>query len=87
LAADTLDPAGIYFGTRSGKVYGSNDEGKSWQLILEGLPPVVCVKAAVVGGSGKPTARAAKKTARKVRPKPKAVKKPAGRKVARARAK
>ena len=49
MAADTLDPAGIYFGTRSGKVYGSNDEGKSWQLIQEGLPPVVCVKAAVVG--------------------------------------
>jgi len=49
LAADTLDPAGIYFGTRSGKVYGSNDEGNSWQLIHEGLPPVVCVKAAVVG--------------------------------------
>jgi photosystem II stability/assembly factor-like uncharacterized protein len=49
LAADSLDPAGIYFGTRSGKVYGSSDEGKSWQMILEGLPAVVCVKAAVVG--------------------------------------
>jgi photosystem II stability/assembly factor-like uncharacterized protein len=49
LAADSLDPAGIYFGTRSGKVYGSNDEGKSWQLILEGVPAVACVKAAVVG--------------------------------------
>ena len=49
LAADSLDPAGIYFGTRSGKLYGSHDEGKSWQLILEGLPSVVCVKTAVVG--------------------------------------
>jgi hypothetical protein len=49
MAADALDPAGIYFGTRSGKVYGSSDEGKSWRLILEGLPAVVCVKAAVVG--------------------------------------
>ena len=48
MASDTLDPAGIYFGTRSGKVYGSNDEGRSWELIHEGLPPVVCVKAAVV---------------------------------------
>jgi serine/threonine protein kinase len=27
LSADSLDPAGIYFGTRSGKVYGSRDEG------------------------------------------------------------
>ena len=51
LTADTLDPAGIYFGTRSGKVFGSADEGKSWQLIQEGLPPVVCVRAAVLGAA------------------------------------
>jgi BNR/Asp-box repeat protein len=50
MAIDSLEPAGIYFGTRSGKLYGSNNDGKSWQLIMEGLPPVVCVKAAVVGG-------------------------------------
>ncbi|HZU30999.1 MAG TPA: exo-alpha-sialidase [Candidatus Angelobacter sp.] len=50
LATDTCDPAGIYFGTRSGKVYGSSDDGKSWQMILEGLPAVVCVRAALVGG-------------------------------------
>jgi hypothetical protein len=49
MSADSLDPAGIYFGTRSGKLYGSNDEGKSWQLIQEGLPPIVCVKTGVVG--------------------------------------
>jgi photosystem II stability/assembly factor-like uncharacterized protein len=51
LAADSMDPAGIYFGTRSGKLYGSHDDGKSWQLIQEGLPAVVSVKAAVVGGN------------------------------------
>lgn len=55
MGADTLDPAGIYFGTRSGKVFGSNDDGRSWQAILEGVPPVVCVHAAVVGdGAGAP---------------------------------
>ncbi|HEY2496951.1 MAG TPA: exo-alpha-sialidase [Candidatus Angelobacter sp.] len=53
MATDTCDPAGIYFGTRSGKVYGSSDDGKSWQTIIEGLPPVVCVRAALVGsGNG-----------------------------------
>jgi photosystem II stability/assembly factor-like uncharacterized protein len=52
MATDAADPAGIYFGTRSGKVYGSNDEGKSWQTILEGLPAVVCVRAALVGDGG-----------------------------------
>jgi hypothetical protein len=53
MATDTCDPAGIYFGTRSGKVYGSSDDGKSWRAIIEGLPPVVCVRAALVGEGGK----------------------------------
>jgi photosystem II stability/assembly factor-like uncharacterized protein len=49
MVADTLDPLGIYFGTRSGDIYSSIDEGKSWKKILEGLPAVVCVRAAQVG--------------------------------------
>jgi hypothetical protein len=48
LSADTLQPTGIYFGTRSGKLFGSADAGESWAPILESLPPVVCVKTAVV---------------------------------------
>jgi len=47
--ADPLNPAGIYFGTRSGKVYGSSDGGASWSEVIAGIPPVVCVRAAVVG--------------------------------------
>jgi molybdopterin converting factor small subunit/photosystem II stability/assembly factor-like uncharacterized protein len=31
MAADTFDPAGLYFGTRSGQIYGSSDEGKTWK--------------------------------------------------------
>ena len=49
LAVDALDPAGVYFGTRSGKLYGSADGGDSWREIADGLPPIACVKAAVVG--------------------------------------
>jgi photosystem II stability/assembly factor-like uncharacterized protein len=45
LATDALKPAGVYFGTRSGKVYGSRDDGDSWTQLVDGLPPVVCVKA------------------------------------------
>jgi serine/threonine protein kinase len=57
LSADSLDPAGIYFGTRSGKLYASRDEGKSWKKIVEGLPQILCVKAAVVHMDGAPAAK------------------------------
>jgi photosystem II stability/assembly factor-like uncharacterized protein len=57
MSSDSLDPAGIYFGTRSGKLYGSRDEGKTWKKIVEGLPQILCVKAAVVQIDGLPTAK------------------------------
>ncbi|MDQ3673392.1 MAG: exo-alpha-sialidase [Gemmatimonadota bacterium] len=47
LAADTFESAGIYFGTRSGKLFGSANDGSTWTEIADGLPPVVCVKASV----------------------------------------
>jgi tRNA A-37 threonylcarbamoyl transferase component Bud32 len=49
LITDRLDPAGIYFGTRRGELFGSTDDGKSWKTIVSGFPPIVCVKAAVIG--------------------------------------
>ena len=48
MAVDALDPAGVYFGTRNGKLFGSPDEGAHWSELLDGLPPVVSVKTAVV---------------------------------------
>lgn len=48
MAVDSFDPAGVYFGTRSGKLFGSSDEGKSWSELVDGLPAVVSVKAARV---------------------------------------
>ena len=42
------DERGVYFGTRSGKLFASDNEGKSWKMIIDGLPPVVCVKSATV---------------------------------------
>jgi hypothetical protein len=52
MTTDSLDPLGIYFGTRSGVLYGSIDEGKTWKKILDGLPAIVCVKSAMVGEAG-----------------------------------
>jgi len=51
LTADTHDPVGLYFGTRSGKLFASADEGASWKPVPAALPPIVCVKAAVIGRS------------------------------------
>ena len=49
MTADSFDPAGIYFGTRSGQLFGSRDEGRTWQKILDGLPSIACVRAAFIG--------------------------------------
>jgi len=46
---DGDDPAGLYFGTRSGEVYGSVDDGDSWRLLAAHLPPVLSVRAAPIG--------------------------------------
>ncbi len=51
LTADSHDPAGIYFGTRSGKLFASADAGANWTTIADALPPVCCVKAVVVGAA------------------------------------
>jgi len=49
LAVDVLDPVGVYFGTRSGKVFESANGGESWSALADGLPPVVSVKTAIAG--------------------------------------
>jgi hypothetical protein len=49
LATDANDPAGVYFGTRGGRLFASADAGTSWGAIAESLPGITCVKAAVIG--------------------------------------
>lgn len=48
MAADRLDPVGVYFGTSTGQVYGSSDEGQSWNLVAENLPPIWSVDVAIL---------------------------------------
>jgi photosystem II stability/assembly factor-like uncharacterized protein len=48
MSIDEEDPAGVYFGTRNGWLYGSRDEGESWSVIEESLPPITCVCAVTV---------------------------------------
>ncbi len=49
LSADTATPCGVYFGTKEGNLYASNDEGDHWQTVATGLPPIRAVRGAVIG--------------------------------------
>jgi len=46
MAADAGEPAGVYFGTTSGSVFASADEGESWTEIARHLPAITSVEAA-----------------------------------------
>jgi photosystem II stability/assembly factor-like uncharacterized protein len=48
LATDRLEPAGVYFGTGSGALYASADEGDSWTCVAQHLPSVSSVETLVV---------------------------------------
>ena len=49
LAIDGLDSAGLYFGTSTGQVFASADEGESWSEIASYLPGIASVEVAVIG--------------------------------------
>ena len=44
MSTDRQAPAGVYFGTNSGSVFASRDEGESWDEVARHLPTVLCVE-------------------------------------------
>ncbi|MBI1220260.1 MAG: exo-alpha-sialidase [Rhodobacteraceae bacterium] len=44
MATDRATPAGVYFGTNSGSVFASTDEGDHWEEIARHLPTVLSVE-------------------------------------------
>ena len=44
MTGDRLEPAGVYFGTNTGSVYASRDEGATWDEIARHLPTVLSVE-------------------------------------------
>lgn len=48
MAVDRLSPAGVYFGTSTGSLFASADEGDSWTCIAEHLPTILSVETLVV---------------------------------------
>lgn len=45
MSIDDLDPAGVYFGTTSGTIHVSNDNGENWSEIASMLGRIMCVEA------------------------------------------
>ncbi len=50
MATDSLEPAGVYFGTTMGEVYCSPDAGESWTALPGMFPRITCVRTWVTGG-------------------------------------
>jgi photosystem II stability/assembly factor-like uncharacterized protein len=46
MAIDTYDDPGLYFGTSTGQLFASTDEGESWSEIASYLPPISSVEVA-----------------------------------------
>ncbi len=47
MATDAESPAGVYFGTNTGKVFYSIDEGDAWDVLADNLPPVTSISTGV----------------------------------------
>lgn len=45
MSTDAAHPAGVYFGTNTGKVFNTSDEGETWRELADNLPPVYSVHA------------------------------------------
>ncbi len=48
MVSDDEDPCGLYFGTTTGQLYCSPDQGSHWSRISDGLPPILSVSASQI---------------------------------------
>ena len=46
MSGDAQDPVGLYFGTTSGELWMSRDEGRKWSCIARNLPEIYAVETA-----------------------------------------
>ena len=46
--ADELKAPALYFGTTTGQLWIGRDGGEEWDCLFDSLPPIHCVKVAVV---------------------------------------
>jgi photosystem II stability/assembly factor-like uncharacterized protein len=48
MAIDSYDEPGLYFGTSTGQVFASRDEGDTWTQIADYLPAISSVEVALI---------------------------------------
>ena len=48
MATDSLDPCGVYIGTTTGQIFYSRNDGESWELMIDYLPPISSVACGIV---------------------------------------
>ena len=48
MATDNMDLCGIYLGTSAGQIFYSRDDGDSWELLIDYLPPINSVDCGLV---------------------------------------
>ena len=48
MCGDSHDPVGLYFGTTSGELWMSRDDGRNWACIARHLPEIYAVEAVVL---------------------------------------
>jgi photosystem II stability/assembly factor-like uncharacterized protein len=48
MSGDGQDPVGLYFGTTSGELWASRDEGRRWTCVARHLPEIYAVEAAAL---------------------------------------
>lgn len=50
MATDVLDPVGVYFGTNTGTLFASADEGDRWSCVAQHLPAILSVETLSIDG-------------------------------------
>ena len=48
MVTDQEDPCGVYFGTTTGQLFVSPNQGNSWEKVTDGLPPILSVHASAM---------------------------------------
>ena len=43
MVSDLEEPCGLYFGTTTGQLFASRDQGRNWAKVADGLPPILSV--------------------------------------------